>query len=123
MDVEAFNHWLQRYGDAWQNRDPEAAVLLFSADGSYQETPYDIPMQGSKEIREYWEEVPRFQEDVSFQWEVYSVSGNRGIAHWQAEFTRRSTGVRVHLDGILAADFDADGLCCVFREWWHRQEK
>lgn len=122
MDAQRFGMWLERYGSAWQNRDPEAAVSLFSADASYQETPYDIPMQGSKEIREYWEDVPRFQENITFQWEVYCVSGERGIAHWQAEFTRRSTGVRVRLDGLLVADFDANGLCRTFREWWHRQE-
>ena len=122
MDANGFNQWLAQYGAAWQNRDPQAAVRLFTADASYQETPFDIPMQGSQEIREYWEDVPRFQEDISFQWEVYCMTGGRGIAHWQAEFIRRSSGERVRLDGILAADFDAQGLCRSFREWWHRQE-
>jgi catechol 2,3-dioxygenase-like lactoylglutathione lyase family enzyme len=31
--------------------------------------------------------------------------------------------VRVELDGILSADFDALGRCTAFREWWHRRER
>jgi hypothetical protein len=38
-DVAAFESWLDAYGQAWVNRDPEAATALFAEGGTYQVTP------------------------------------------------------------------------------------
>lgn len=123
MDESQFSQWLERYREAWEGRDPQAAVRLFAPQATYQETPYDIPMQGESEIYEYWAEVPNSQEDIHFNWQVLAVTGQSGIAHWQARFRRLPNGPQVHLDGVLVADFDPEGRCTAFREWWHRQER
>jgi len=34
-EVVAFKSWLDAYGHAWENRDPEAATALFTEDGTY----------------------------------------------------------------------------------------
>jgi hypothetical protein len=122
MDEAEFSEWLEHYRQAWENRDPQAAARLFSRQATYQETPFDVPMQGEAEIVEYWSEVPRSQQAIQFSWQVLAVSGQTGIAHWQARFWRVPDGPQVHLDGVLVAEFDPEGLCRVFREWWHRQE-
>lgn len=122
MDESTFAQWLENYRLAWEHRDPLAAVKLFSQQATYQETPYDIPMQGEAEIHEYWSEVPRSQEDIRFHWQILAVTGLTGIAQWQASFHRLPDGPVINLDGVLVAEFDDQGLCSSFREWWHRQE-
>ena len=103
MKHDEFAAWLEGYRKAWENLNPDAAVQLFSEDATYQETPYDIPMQGVAEIWEYWAEVSKSQTEVRFRWTILSVSGNCGIARWQVGFKRISSGVQVELDGILTA--------------------
>jgi len=42
-----------------------------------------------------------------------------GIARWQSKFTNLQSGKRVALDCVFLVEFDDDGKCSVFREWWH----
>ncbi len=37
--VVAFKSWLDAYGHAWENRNPEAATALLAENGTYQVTP------------------------------------------------------------------------------------
>ena len=46
MDESALKRWLEEYGRAWENRDPEAAAGLYAEDGSYQVTPFAEPLRG-----------------------------------------------------------------------------
>src|SRR5687768_12247962 len=62
----ALEAWLQRYGAAWESRDPAAAGKLFLADASYHEMPFDAPKQGRAAIEEYWRKVTADQRDVKF---------------------------------------------------------
>ena len=121
VDAETFGSWLDAYGRAWETGDPEAAAELFTDDAAYHETPFDEPMRGRAEISEYWSDVPRFQEDIRFSYEVLAAS--EGIAHWSADFLRLPARTPVRLDGILLAKLDAGGRCTEFREWWHRLEE
>jgi len=122
MNPETFGSWLDAYGHAWETRDPEAAVRLFTREATYHETPFDEPARGYAEILEYWSEGARSQEDVHFSHEILAVTEHEGIARWRANFTRVPSGAQVKLDGIFLVKLDADGLCTEFREWWHKQE-
>jgi nuclear transport factor 2 (NTF2) superfamily protein len=123
VEHPALERWLDAYGRAWETMDPDAAIALFTEDASYQETPYDDPMRGSDQIRAYWAGVPEAQRDIRFEHEILAVVGNRGIAHWQASFTRVPSGADVTLDGIFVLDFDPDGRCETLREWWRLREE
>ncbi len=122
MDEGTFKPWLDAYGRAWETRDPEAAVRLFTREATYHETPFDEPARGHAEILEYWSEGARSQEDIHFSYETLAVKENEGIARWRASFRRVSSKAQVKLDGIFLVKLDADGLCTAFREWWHKQE-
>ena len=122
MDEGTFKTWLDAYGRAWEIRDPEAAVRLFTREATYHETPFDEPARGHAEILEYWSEGARSQEDVHFSYEVLVVTENEGIARWRANFRRVPSKTPVKLDGNFLVKLDADGLCEEFREWWHKQE-
>jgi hypothetical protein len=124
VDEQGFNDWLAAYGRAWEERDPAAAVALFTEGADYYETPFDAPFSGREAIYDYWAAVPKYQRDIRFGYELLSVRDNVGIARWWCAFTRVPGGQRVRLDGIFVLTMDeGSGRCGRFEEWWHRQEE
>jgi hypothetical protein len=121
-DHDRLSSWLERFGHAWETRDPEQAAALFSEDGSYRETPFDDPLIGTDEIRSHWSRLPRAREDISFTYEILAVTEPWGLAHWHGSYTPVDREVRLELDGILQVSLDADGRCRDFREWSNRHE-
>ena len=123
MNRETFDAWLRAYGRAWEEGDADAAAALFAPDAAYHETPFATPMVGRAAIYEYWRAgAGQSQRDVQFNFTILNLSERTGLAHWTASFLRLPSGRPVRLDGILAATFDDEGRCSLFREWWHRQE-
>lgn len=117
-----FEGWLERYRQAWENRDPEAAAALFSPDAEYYETPFVAPARGREGVREYWANATRNQSDVCFSYETVCIIDDRGVARWWATFTRVPSGAKATLDGVFFLKFTSDGLCRELREWWHGVE-
>ena len=123
MTETQFRAWLDAYGRAWQQGDAKAVMTLFAPGAAYHETPFDPPLVGLDAIHDYWKAgAGQTQTDVVFNYEVLSVAGILGIAHWSATLVRLPAHTSVRLDGALAARFDSGGRCAEFREWWHRQE-
>ena len=126
IDKSDVQKWLNEYGQAWTQGSPDAVAKLFHDNATYQETPFDEPMQGKQQIRAYWQDgASDAQEAVSFSSEVWSVSDNEAFAGWTASFQRVASGVWVELDGIFKLRFvkeKADLECLELREWWHRRE-
>ena len=126
MDKQTVQRWLDNYGDAWREGDPDKIVALFSETATYRETPFDDPMRGRAAIRRYWQDgAADAQENVEFNSEVWAVDGHTAVAGWKARFSRKATGARVRLDGTFRLKFTATqgGLLCErLEEWWHRQE-
>lgn len=114
--------WFKSYTKAWIALDPSAASALYSKDATYQEDPFELPMQGVEQIRKYWEDVARGQRDVTASYEVLSSCGNQNIVHWHASFSRVPSGQRVELDGIAEVLLEKNGRCVRFREWWDRKQ-
>jgi hypothetical protein len=54
MEPLTFKSWLEAYGRAWRDRNPQAAADLFADDGTYQVTPFLEPMRGRPAILDYW---------------------------------------------------------------------
>jgi hypothetical protein len=122
-DLVAFKSWLDAYGGAWENRNPEGATALFAEDGMYQVTPFLEPMRGSKAIFEYWAHVARTEQDIRFGYEILAVTAERGIARWWATLVIVPPGLQTELDGIFLISLDDEGRCKSLQEWWHKQQK
>ena len=122
MDEMIFKTWLEAYGRAWQERDPQAAAELYAENGTYQVTPFLQPLQGHEPIRDYWDEVARTEKDITFSYEILAIQEQFGIAHWRASFERTPPGLKTKLDGIFVIRLDANGKCTSLREWWHKQQ-
>ena len=117
--------WLDKYGEAWIQGDPDSIIELFATAATYQKTPFDPPMEGREQIRSYWQDDPSNAEDVRFSSQVWAVADRMALAGWQASFTHRNSGARVQLDGTFRLTFasqDGDLQCKELKEWWHRQE-
>jgi SnoaL-like protein len=118
----AFKSWLDAYGQAWENRNPEAAAALFNESGTYQVTPFLEPMRGRKAIFEYWSEVARTEKDIRFGYEILVVRDEFNIARWSASFVRVPPGLQTKLDGIFLISLDDEERCKSLQEWWHKQQ-
>lgn len=124
ISFDDFEKWLEAYGAAWQGGDAGAVIGLFADDARYHENPFADPMVGREAIGRYWNAgAGDSQKDVQFTHRAVATTEGRGLAHWRASFVRVPSGNRVELDGFLMAEFDADGKCVIFREWWHRREE
>jgi hypothetical protein len=121
--VVAFQSWLDAYGQAWENRNPEAATALYAESGTYQVTPFLEPMRGRKAIFEYWSEVARTEESIRFGYEILVANGELNIARWSASFVIVPPGLQTQLDGIFLISLDEEGRCKSLQEWWHKQQK
>ncbi|GGF00254.1 nuclear transport factor 2 family protein [Stappia taiwanensis] len=126
MQKQEVQNWLDRYGRAWVEGDPEQITALFTENATYRETPFDPAMTGREAIRQYWQDgAADAQEDVAFSSKVWAIDGTTAVAGWQARFTRKACGSRVELDGTfrLKLTGSTDGLLCEsLEEWWHRRE-
>lgn len=117
-----FDAWLRAYQAAWQGRDSQAAVRIFTEDAEYYWTPLDPPQHGHAGIAAAWEGAVSQQRDITFRYEILAVDGATGIAKWRADFTRLPGPARVVIEGVLTAEFADAARCRVFREWWHSTE-
>jgi hypothetical protein len=111
--------WLAGYERAWEQRDANLAVALFTENARYHEMPFDAPKADRSGIREYWTTVTADQRNVDFKSEIVAVNGRTGVARWSASLTSAASGARVELDGVFVLTFDEGGLCSELREWWH----
>jgi hypothetical protein len=115
--------WLERYGSAWETRDAALAASLFTADATYQETPFDAAMAGREAISDYWSKVTADQRDIEFGARPIALSGDTGIAEWTATFRSAASGATIELSGAFVLRFDDAGLCASLREWWHLRQR
>jgi len=122
MNEAEFDQWLKRYGEAWETRDADKFVPLFTDDVLYYETPFDEPMHGSDAIGAYWSVLPTTQDHIHFHFRVLAVLPDQAVAQWWASFIRLPTKMHVKIDGIMICEFDENNRCRLFREWWHRHE-
>lgn len=123
MTVEALAAWLDAYRRAWEDRDPDAAALLFTEDGTYQWGPFEEPLRGRDAIRERWADAVAGQTDVSFGHEPLAVDDGRGYARWWVAFAVPTAQLRIRLEGIFEIALDEGGRCHTFREWWNAEEE
>src|SRR3989304_5736502 len=97
-----FDTWLKQLGRAWVEKNPAIMAKICSPDVKYYETPFGKPYIGREAVVKLWQnDVPNSQKDITFNYEILSVTMTMGIAHWSAEYTRIKDNQKVILDGIF----------------------
>ena len=115
-----YAEWLEDYGRAWEERDPEAAAALFTEDAVYRSSPLRPPSLGSDGVRDYWTQVTADQSGVRFRFGTPISAGNKMAVEWWT--TMRVKGAEVTLPGCFYLRFAPDGRCEELREYWHYEE-
>ncbi|HEX7256123.1 MAG TPA: nuclear transport factor 2 family protein [Gaiellaceae bacterium] len=110
------DEWIERYRVAWEQRDPEAAAELFTADAVYWSSPFGEPHRGRDGIHEYWARATGSQSDVQVRIGRPIVDANRAAVEWWT--TMRDRGAEITLPGILFLRFAPEGRCQELREAW-----
>ena len=123
LTEEQFEAWLKAYGEAWEAKDAARFAALFDENALYYWTPFEDPQRGRDEIAAAVANAVANQYEIDFGGRVLYVQAQLGAAHWSCSFTRKATGLRVHLDGIFVVQFSEDGKALSFREWWHSDEQ
>ncbi|HQU36374.1 MAG TPA: nuclear transport factor 2 family protein [Anaerolineales bacterium] len=119
---EHFQQWMETYGRASAEDDPRTSANLFAEHAAYYENPFAEPIAGREAIFDYWNKGAQTLKDKESTFELLSVNNNSGMARWQSKFTVIESGKRLALDCVFIVEFDDDGLCQTFREWWHTRE-
>ncbi|HSL97567.1 MAG TPA: nuclear transport factor 2 family protein [Candidatus Deferrimicrobiaceae bacterium] len=123
--------WLNRYVEAWFAYDAIRIGELFSADAEYRYHPQDEPLRGRDAIVADWlnpggdpagRDAPG---TVEGRYEPFAVDGARAVAigtttYW-ADATRATVEHRYYNSWLL--EFDADGRCRSFTEYFMRPRK
>jgi limonene-1,2-epoxide hydrolase len=136
VDIHEF---MAAYKCVWENQDSQGFAELFTPDGHYYNTPFQVQTT-HEERAAYWDRI-KLQDDIALNYEVLAETSEGGIAHWNVTYQvaseelfqiwAKSTGTclpqrgpgdplpRMELDGTLIAKFSADGLAEEVRIWWH----
>ena len=116
MTREQVQAWLDAYVEAWRSYDEQAIRALFADDASYAYHPYEAPLHGADAIVASW----LAERDEPGSWEAsYApalIEGDRAIAKGQ---TRYAGGEGVY-SNLYEIDFDTEGRCTRFVEWYMR---
>ena len=119
---EHFHQWMETYGRASAENDPFTSANLFAEKAAYYEMPFAEPMIWREAIFQYWNKGAQNLKDKESSFEILAVNGNTCIARWQSKFTVIESGKRLELDCLFVVEFNEEGLCQTFREWWHIRE-
>lgn len=119
---EEVAQWLQLYKSAWENRDVDLILTLFSPQPGYRERRFSEPLLGHTDLESYWRErVFKLQRDISVRCQVWGIKGNQAMVTWQATFDWLPTKSIVNMDGVAQIAFSERRgeqlVCCEFNEW------
>lgn len=106
------------YIKAWQERDPDLIVTIFTPTATYHERVMRDPIPDREAIREYWRsKVVGAQANITCELVELYLDGDTAIAEWVAEFDDLAQGVRKRMKEIAVLTFE-DGRISSLREYW-----
>jgi hypothetical protein len=123
-DVQA---WLDRYEEAWRSYRPEAIGDLFSADAEYRYHAWDEPIVGRAAIVADWlspgGDPAQRDQPGTFRghYEPYLIEGRRAVAIGTSDYDATADGPARRYFNAWLIEFDADGRCRSFTEYYNRQ--
>jgi uncharacterized protein (TIGR02246 family) len=131
MTRDDLQQWLDRYIEAWRTYDPAAIGDLFSEDAEYRYHPGDEPTRGREAIVGEWVKPAgnASSQDAPDTWaaryEAYAVDGNRAVSHGRTTYWTDATHQTVEHEyfNVFLMEFDADGRCSSFTEYFMKPRK
>ena len=102
MTEAGLNHWLEKYGSAWEHQDADSVSTIFTEASTYGWGPFTDPIRGQEAIHAARAHATKGQQkDIKFGHEVIAVTESRSITRWWASMKAKSTGQKVGMEGIF----------------------
>jgi hypothetical protein len=120
VDEKAVADWLKAYVRAWETYKPDAIGSLFSEDATYSYHPYDEPVVGRSAIVASWLKNPDAVGTYEADYRPIVIDGQVAVVNGRSRYFKDSsrTELTKEWDNIFVIEFDGDGRCRSFREWW-----
>ena len=115
MSVE---EWIAGYARAWESKDPDLVVQLFTPDGLYHDQLFEEPHVGRQEIRAYWQLACSTQDQIHTRFGTPTVNADESRGAVEFWVRNLDSGSPQTLAGILFLRFSSEGLCQELREAW-----
>ncbi len=107
MTKEKARELLEIYGRAWETKNPELIVTIFTPNATYND-PAEPENTGHEGIRDYWvKKVIEGQRDIHFELLNVWVDGDAVIAEWNADFVDIKRNIKIDMREF--AIFTAEG--------------
>jgi ketosteroid isomerase-like protein len=118
MSHDDVQQWLDRYVAAWRSYDPAAIADLFAEEATYRYHPWDDPITGREAIVANWLD----DRDEPTSWDAwyrpYAVDGERASVVGESRYTNPDGTLRDLYYNHWTLEFDADGRCVDFVEYF-----
>ncbi|MBA2391508.1 MAG: nuclear transport factor 2 family protein [Ktedonobacteraceae bacterium] len=120
----AVSEWLDGYVKAWKTYDKEAIGALFSEDVVYYDAPYQEPVKGRAALVASWLEQPDKAGTYDAHYEPVLIEGDRVVTNGRSQyFEQDGKTLKKEYDNIFLLQFDAQGQCKEYREWYMERPK
>ena len=108
---------MEIYAKAWETKDPELIITLFTEDATYKEGVRGL-YDGHKGIKKYWQEkVVEDQFEIKFKLMTLHVKNNIITASWEATFFDKPSNQYYFLNSIGIMEIK-DNLIHKWKEAW-----
>jgi hypothetical protein len=124
MDHADVQQWLDRYIQAWMTYDPQTISDLFSEKAVYKYSPYEKGLIGRDAILADWLKNPDPVGSFKAQYHPVLVEGNTTIANGRSTYFKADgKTIEREFDNIFLIQFDDQGRCLEFTEWFMQKPK
>ena len=114
-DRALVSRWLAGYEAAWRSPGTASLADLFTADASYLQSPYEVPVTGLDAIMRMWDAEREGPDEVfTLATDILAVDGP--VAVVRAE-VRYGDPLRQEYRDLRVIRLDDDGRCSWFEEW------
>jgi hypothetical protein len=112
--------WLKAYTNAWETYSPGAIGDLFTDDAIYSYHPFDDPVVGREAIVESWLKDKDAPGTFIADYAPIAIDGNVAVVNGRSSYFKDSSRRELtkEWDNIFVIEFDGDGRCRSFREWY-----
>jgi ketosteroid isomerase-like protein len=114
-----YRELLDAFGRGWEAGDVPAIVSVFARDAVFLPTPFGDRSVGIEAIREYWQDTPANQADVTFKSGEILEAGPWFAAEFRCTYRRRRSGDWVDARGAIFCE-TKQGKITEMRMYWHR---
>lgn len=124
VDRTSAEAWVREYIHAWLSYDPEDIGALFADDAEYRYHPQDSPLLGRDAIVESWLSERDEPGTYHAEYQVYAVEDDRAVVVGVSTYFRDETRetITAAYDNCFLIEFDDDGLCRSFTEWFAQRD-